>query len=420
MRRVFLVLLFAVSAAHAEPSAMQPSSPANIQVAKASQLPELGSIIQEEATVASDQWRDATKRFVENYNAGDLQAATENATAALELATRYFGVHHPYTADSLNKLGILFEAREEFDIALEYYARSLEILEGHEADFGAEIGTALNNLGNIYVQKDDLEQAELLHLRALLVRSRSLGNESAPVAQSLFNLGIVYEKSNQLDNAELLFKQSAVLWGKVYGPNHLNVANSNYKLANIYAARGNNIDAEQLHLRALQIRQEILGPNHVVVAESLMGVGRACTKQEKYDEAGPMYRQAAEIMKEQLGTNDPRVGIALYSLANVYHIQAKLEDAYNREFAARITPTEKAAATDDLNSRRMTALRDQIMLRATYVRELYERADPLYVQAANIFEQSYGRDHPTLKIIHDELTMLRGTVHSKSAMLNTR
>ncbi len=391
-----------------------------LAIAKAMSIPELGSIVQEESTVASDQWRSATKAFVENFNAGDLTAATQNATDALDVALHFFGAKHPYTADSLNKLGLLFEARGDYDAAREYYSRSLDILETHADEFSAEIGTALNNLGNIFVLKDDLEQAELMHLRALQVRTRTAGAESAPVAQSLFNLGVVYEKRNLPDNAELLFKQSAAVWTRIHGPTHLNVANSYHKLANIYAATGKTRAAEQLYLSALQIRRELLGPKHLSVAESLMGVGRACTKQEKYDEAGPVFRQAVDIMEESLGAFDPRVAMALYSLANVYHIQAKLEDAYNRDFAAKVTASGNTSESDSLDSQRISALHDQLILRAGYVRELYERADPLYVRAASIFQKAYGADHPTLKIINDELSMLRNTVSSKAAMLGVR
>lgn len=421
MRRILVTLVLAASAVHGGLSLADAAPPDTVQLAKAAKLPELGSIIQDESTVAHEQWRSATRQFVEDFNAGDIAAAAKSATDALETALEYFGTNHPFTADSLNKIGLVFESRGDYDAAEEYYARSLSILEAHENEFGSELATSLNNLANINVLKDELDLAERNHLRALQIRSRQLGAESAPAAQSLFNLGIVYEKSGAIENAELLFKQAAVVWSKVHGPTNLNVASSYNKLAGIYASEGRNNEAEQLHLRALQIRQEILGADHIAVAESLMGVGRACTKQEKYDEAGPMYRQAAEIIEAHLGANDPRLAVALYSLANVYHIQAKLEDAFNRDIAAKVEPsgTEHGGApanNDTLNAQRNSALRSQVRLRAGYVRELYERADPLYVRAASIFQKLYGVDHPTLKIINDELTMLRETMHSKSAM----
>ncbi len=417
MRRLITGLVFAATATHSLLILADTVSPDSVRIAKIAPPPQQGSIISEESTVAHDEWRALTRQFVEDFNSGNMTAAFKSANDALETAMNYFGENHPLTADSLNKVGLVFETKGDYDKAENYYAHSMAILEKHEKEFGAELATALNNLGNIYVLRNKLDQAERTHLRALRVRSTALGAESAPVAQSLFNLGNVYAKTGSEENAELLYKQAAAVWARVLGPSNINVASSYNKLADVYAAEGRNNEAEQLYLKALQIRRDVLGEGHITVAESLMGAGRACTKQEKYDEAGPMYREAAMILEDQLGEMDPRLAVALYSLANVYHIQAKLEDAFNREFAAKIIPVGTSDTNDTLGAQRQTALQNQVKLRAAYVRELYQRADPLYVRAATIFKELYGADHPTIKMIDDELSMLRETMHSKSAMV---
>jgi len=400
--------LFAVAAASATP----PETPL-VVIAKLSALPAAGSIFQIEKT-AEDDWNALTQQFAADYAAGNIDAAESGIRRALALTQTAFGADHPYTADSLNKLGIVYEFHEDFERAKQHYQSALDILERHFGAAHPEVATVLNNLANVNVMQGDYTAGEALHLRALQIRSAADGQESYAVAQSTYNLAIVYEHSGQSDNAELFYKQAAHLWANVLGPNHVNVANSLTKLANIYASQGNARAAEETYLRALEIQQNNFGPRHVAVAESLFSLGRACMKQEKYDEAERFYRESAEIMEAELDTDNPRLAVALYSLANVYHIRAKHEAEYNNNFAAKLVPPTDNKLDVALSAQRQAALRTQISLRQRVVQELYAKAEPLYQRAAVMFTDIYGADYPTLKIIRDELSLLHQSLESPS------
>ena len=289
-------------------------------------------------------------------------------------------------------------------------------VERHYGPAHPEVASALNNLANVNVMQGEYAAGEALHLRALQIRSAATGQDSYAVAESTYNLGIVYEHSGQSDNAELFYKQATNLWETVLGPNHLNVANSLTKLANIYARQGNARGAEETYLRALEIQQSNFGPRHVAVADALFSLGRMCMKQEKYDEAERFYRQSADIMEAELDTDNPRLAVALYSLANVYHLHAKHEAAYNNNFAARLSPVTENALDIGLSAQRLAVLRTQISLRQRIVQTLYSKAEPLYQRAAQMLTQIYGADYPTLKVIRDELTMLRQSMTTPDSL----
>lgn len=393
--------LFAVASVYATPSNEAP-----LLIAKLSSLPAAGSIFQNETSGAEEEWNALTQQFVADYTAGNIDAAENGIRRALALAQTTFGAAHPFTADSLNKLGVVYEYHEDFERAKKNYQAALEILEKHYGPAHPEVATALNNLANANVMQGEYATGEALHLRALQIRIAASGEDSYPVAQSTYNLAIVYDHSGQTANAELFYKQAANLWEHVLGANHVNVANSLIKLANIYANQGDARTAEEFYLRALEIQQNNLGPRNVTVADSLFSLGRVCMKQEKYDEAERFYRESAEIMEAELDTDNPRLAVALYSLANVYHIRAKHEAEYNNNFVAKLPPQVESSAEFDLTSQRRAALHTQISLRQRVVQTLYAKAEPLYQRAAAMFKEIYGADYPTLKIIHDELTLL--------------
>ncbi|MBI3774866.1 MAG: tetratricopeptide repeat protein, partial [Gammaproteobacteria bacterium] len=150
--------LFTVASATATPSEALPQV-----IAKLSALPAAGSIF-ENGTSAENDWNALTAQFVADYSSGDIDAAERGIRRALALAQTAFGVDHPYTADSLNKLGAVYEYREDFERAKQHYQAALDILEQHYGPVNLEVATALNNLANVNVMQGEYAAGEALHL----------------------------------------------------------------------------------------------------------------------------------------------------------------------------------------------------------------------------------------------------------------
>lgn len=55
-----------------------------------------------------------------------------------------------------------------------------------------DVATSLNNLGMLCYAQEQFIQAESFHLRALTIREKAFGPDHLDVAQSLNNLGISY------------------------------------------------------------------------------------------------------------------------------------------------------------------------------------------------------------------------------------
>lgn len=109
------------------------------------------------------------------------------------------------TADALNLLGIVYDAKNDVQKAVKCYERALKIREG----LGAEdtgIATSLNNLGSIYHDKKEFDQAEKAYKRALDTRLKVFGNSHPATASTFNNLGCLYEDRGELDKASKYFQ----------------------------------------------------------------------------------------------------------------------------------------------------------------------------------------------------------------------
>ena len=76
----------------------------------------------------SDAWEQETIAFIESYQDRDIAQAKIHAQNALQIAHKVYGARHVNTADSLNKMGIVFEASGMLQQAQLNYEKSLEIL----------------------------------------------------------------------------------------------------------------------------------------------------------------------------------------------------------------------------------------------------------------------------------------------------
>lgn len=403
MSLLLTLLLISVNTANAQPL---------LQVAK---LGKSDSTTLYSPKITSDNeatWSEMTDEFVSSYSKGDLNKAGSIAQNSLSFSKRIFGKQHQNTADALNKMGIVYEANGDLEAAKSYYEDSLSMFETSLGKKNAKVAMVLNNLANLFFLKENFSKAEELHLRSLLMRQNLFSSVHPTVARSAYNLGKLYEKQAKLDDAVIFYKQASVLWKKTLGPNHLNVANTFNNLANVYAARGNNTASEELHLKALTIRESNLGPEHMEVAESLFNLGTICTKQEKYDEAESFYQEALGIMEHALEENDPQIAMTLYSLANIYHIQAQNEVIYNQGLSDIIDENQKIKVSDTTTSNKNNIIIVQLKFRKQYVGEIFGKAEPLYKRAINIVETNYGAEHPSVKVMKEELTMLYANIEN--------
>ncbi len=118
------------------------------------------------------------------------------------------------------------------------YARSLAI---REKKLGAEhldVAVSLNNLGALYDAQDQFDKAEPFYRRALEIRQKLLPPESLDLAQSFSNLGELYLATHNNEKAEpLLQKAYAIRQAALSDKNPDRVA-AKHDLWAVYMSRG--------------------------------------------------------------------------------------------------------------------------------------------------------------------------------------
>ena len=96
----------------------------------------------------------------------------------------------------------------------------------------------MDNLGILFNEQGQYDKALDYHKRALDIRQKTLGQNHTKVADTLFNTGLVYANLSEYRKALEYIHKSMTIWEKALGSNHPDIAWSLRELGYIYIHQG--------------------------------------------------------------------------------------------------------------------------------------------------------------------------------------
>lgn len=234
------------------------------------------------------------------------EKALEYYTRSLDMRLK-LGDEKAIAATLLN-IGNIYTNLSQYEKAREYYTRSLDI--HRKQNDPEDLTLSLNNLGVINYKLGDYEKALDYHARALELRQKS-GNQRA-IAQSFNNLGVIHSSLGQYEKA-LEYHHQALDIRQQLG-NLEDLTQSLNNLAIVYLKRGEYEQALDYHNRSLDLRQERGQPKDIAV--SLNNIGNVFNSLGQYDKALEYYHRALDI-HQKLG-NPEDIAVCLNNIGCVY------------------------------------------------------------------------------------------------------
>jgi tetratricopeptide (TPR) repeat protein len=268
---------------------------------------------------------------VDMVNEAKIDVADTLARWALAAAE---GVHgrscsdiHSATAEALDALGRVYQARGKLGKAETMYRRALHISEHTLGRDHYDTAIILNNLASVLKDQCNLGEAEVTHRRALKIWEQTCGSDHPNTAASLGNLASVLNAQGRFGEAEAMHRRSLQIREQTLGRDHPDTASSLNNLAEVLKAQGKLGEAEVMHRRGLQIDEHTLGRDHPKTAISLSNLAGVLLAQDKLDEAEPLLRRAHSIADQALGPRHPSTLQFLHNLAVLLFELGRLDDA---------------------------------------------------------------------------------------------
>ena len=246
---------------------------------------------------------------------GDYEEAARQYQRSLDIDKRLGD--QAGMASSYGQLGILAHRRGDYEEAARQYQRSLDINErlGNQAG----MARSYHQLGRLAQDRGDYDEAARQYQRSLDINER-LGNQ-AGMANSYHQLGILAQDRGDYDEAARQYQRSLDINERL--GNQAGIAGSYHQLGILAQDRGDYDEAARQYQRSLDINERL--GNQAGMANSYHQLGILAQDRGDYDEAARQYQRSLDI-NERLG-NQAGIASSYHQLGRLAHRRGDYDEA---------------------------------------------------------------------------------------------
>lgn len=234
----------------------------------------------------------------------DIESRKKEAWDCYETADKVaneVGYNKKDYVELLFRYGKFLNRYAYFKEAETVYIRLISLCEEID-EKGEQTAGAYNNIGVVYYNLSEYDDALKYYGKALEIRKKVLGAKHPDTANSYNNIGIVYYDLGKYEDALKYYKDALKIQEKVLGEEHPDTATSYNNIGSAYCKLGKYNKALKNFTRALQIQEKVLGEEHTDTAMTYHNIGSVDRKLGKYDEALEYYDKALKIFQSKLGS----------------------------------------------------------------------------------------------------------------------
>ena len=249
---------------------------------------------------------------------GDYDKALEYYGKALEIFESKLGKDHPYTATTYNNIALVYKNMGDYDKALMCFEKALEIRESKLGKDHLSTATTYNNVAGIYEAMGDYNKALDYYEKSLKIKESKLGKEHPDTATTYNNLATVYEDMCCYNMALEYYVKSRRIRESKLGKEHPLTAITYNNIANVYRAIGNYDKALEYHKNAMEIRESKLGKDHPYTATTYNNIAVLYEDMGDYNKAVDYYFRALNIWLNR-GIKHRDAKLYLENFTNCYY-----------------------------------------------------------------------------------------------------
>ena len=198
-------------------------------------------------------------------------------------------------ATLLNNLGLVWDSKGNYDKAIDYYEKALQINMKALGENHIEVATNYNNLGSAWQSKGDYDKAIDYFEKALQIDLNAFGGQHPKVATRFNNLGSAWYSKGKYNKAIDYYEKALQIDLNAFGDQHPNVGREYNNLGGAWYSKGKYNKAIDYYEKALQIDLNAFGDQHPNVAKEYNNLGGAWYSKGKYDKAIDYYEKCQAI-----------------------------------------------------------------------------------------------------------------------------
>lgn len=345
-------------------------------------------------------WQLEAGCFIYEYLA-DYDLAMRYFERSLEINRQVHGDFHPDVATSHNRMGQVYCNKNNHTKSIEHYTSALNIWKEIHGDSHPDVGVAYNNIGVTCSAMGDYSKALEYFALALDILKQEYVESHHLVTTLYDNMGMAYMYTGDFDNALKYLNMSLDARLEAFGDFSPETAISYETLGLYYQNRGEHVKALEHHKLALSIRQSYYGESHPLVTRSYRLI--AAIYQSLGDNVRTLeyYELSLASRRKAVGDFHPEIA-KWYNVIGLCYISSKESEKGLEYFNRAIVIWKHAFGEDNPNlisgyvSIAMAYLVDEnISEGITYFRKAYD----LSVRVG-------GKDNPVTRQIETQIENL--------------
>ncbi|CAF1431081.1 unnamed protein product [Adineta steineri] len=254
---------------------------------------------------------------VKNHQ-GNYEQAIEYYEKALEIQEKTLPANHSDLATSYNNIGNVYEKMGEYSKTLLFYEKALGIWEKTLPANHSNLATSYNNTGSVYEKMGEYSKALSFYEKALGIQGKTLPANHPSLATSYHSIGSVYNNMGEYTKALLFYEKALGILEKTLPANHPNLAQSYNDIGSVYGSMGQYPKALSFYEKALGIREKTPPANHPSLAQSYNNISGAYYYMGEYSKALSFYEKAFGIWEETLPVNHPDLAVSYSNVGEIY------------------------------------------------------------------------------------------------------
>ena len=331
---------------------------------------------------------------------GEYEKAIEYNKKALEIRQKCLPPNHPSLATSYNNISSVYSNMGEYSKALSFYEKALEIFKKSLPSNHPSLATSYNNIGTMYSNMGEYSKALSYYEKDLEICQKILPPNHPSLASVHNNIGSAYDNMGEYSKALSFFQQSLKIRHKILPSDHPDLATSYNNVGSEYDNMGDYTKALSFYEKALEICQKVLAPNHHSLSTSYNNIGMTYLNMGQYSKALSFYEKDLEIGQKTLSSNHPDIATSYNNMGSVY----KGMGEYSKALSFYEKAFEIFEKTLPPNHHHLATSYNNIGLVYFHMKE-YSKALSFYEKGHEIFQKSLPPNHHHLASSYNNIGM---------------
>ncbi|CAF1128435.1 unnamed protein product [Rotaria sp. Silwood1] len=252
------------------------------------------------------------------HGQGEYEEAMSFYQKSLEINKNILPQNHPNLARSYFNMGGLYDTIGNYPAAFSFYEKASDIYRQTLPSDHPGFANVYSTIGRVHEHKGEYSKAMSYYIKDFEISQNSLPWNHPDLAASYNKIGDIYGKIGQYSKALSFHEKTLEIYRKTLPPNHPQVAACYSCIGSIYSSMGEYSKALSSHETALNIYQKTLPSNHSVLSTVYGNIGYVYSNMGDHSKALLYHKKSLEIIEETLPSNHDELGILYSNIGSEY------------------------------------------------------------------------------------------------------